>query len=105
MFFHKSLGMPTDFVLAEIVEEECESCKQNKEYPSIIQQVGNLAEAGIDWVKSGFEMASEDLRNHRKSICESCEWKDHQQQRCIKCACYIEYATSIAAKKCPLSKW
>jgi len=44
-------------------------------------------------------------RLERLSICDSCEWISRKAFRCVKCGCYANYKSRLAAWKCPIGKW
>lgn len=42
-------------------------------------------------------------RNHRQSICDSCESK--KGVRCAECGCFLMFLRKIDRAECPLKKW
>ncbi|WP_071130499.1 DUF6171 family protein [Enterococcus timonensis] len=48
-------------------------------------------------------LVSEEKRNQRLDICETCPF--FQNQICTKCGCYAEFRTALKIKACPINKW
>lgn len=49
------------------------------------------------------ERVSEEIYDHRMSICDSCDKK--QNDTCGVCGCYVEYKSRWITEECPLKKW
>jgi hypothetical protein len=52
-------------------------------------------------------LTSEEEKNQRTSLCDSCEKKQLTEfgNICVGCACPIEYVVKYKFKNCPLDKW
>ncbi len=96
------------------IEGDCNKIYQNcssnsetveKRYPSIFQMGINALTAGVNYVASGFENASEEERNRRLDICRGCSQYDKSQNRCYKCGCGLGLAISLQSKHCPDGLW
>ncbi|MFC6465733.1 DUF6171 family protein [Marinilactibacillus sp. GCM10026970] len=49
------------------------------------------------------DLASEELKEKRLSVCETCPF--FQNQTCTKCGCYAMFRASLNYKSCPVNKW
>lgn len=49
--------------------------------------------------------SSEELKEYRLSICKTCPFFNHRQQRCKKCGCIMTLKTTLERAKCPIDKW
>jgi len=51
--------------------------------------------------------ADEATRNHRRALCESCEFvrRGETKARCGKCGCPIDAKTNLKRASCPIDKW
>ncbi|WEG11888.1 DUF6171 family protein [Pullulanibacillus sp. KACC 23026] len=49
------------------------------------------------------DLASDDLRTNRLSICAECSKRSNHT--CTLCGCFIQFRTSLAYKSCPIKKW
>lgn len=49
------------------------------------------------------DLASDELKDKRLSVCESCPF--FQNQTCTKCGCYAMFRASLSYKNCPIEKW
>jgi len=78
-------------------------------YPSLPQMAKNLGKDIIKNVKSiasGNPLNANDAEiNKRKNICNTCEFFEKNQQRCLKCGCYMAVKTYLKSSKCPIGKW
>lgn len=79
------------------------------EYPSLPEQGKNLAATAFNIFKGAMMgnpiMASEKVKEQREAICNSCEYKDHKEQKCIQCGCILEWKIPFAMTDCPEHKW
>ena len=50
-------------------------------------------------------MVSEDIRDTRLNICNSCEYILESVNVCSKCGCYLPGKTKLAKAGCPSGKW
>ena len=84
-----------------------------KEYPSLLQMTKNAINAGIDFIKDGGQTVDEEEQKRRISICTgnaeagipACPAYDKEQNRCRECGCFLNWATTVNSKHCPLNKW
>lgn len=86
---------------------------KNKDYPSLLHMGKNLLSSAMNFVKDGFKITDEEEHNRRLEICKgnpekgipTCPSYDKSQNRCIECGCFVNWATAISSKHCPLGKW
>jgi len=78
-------------------------------YPSIPQMAKNI---GGDIIKTVQSVAKgnpintdQNEGNKRKTICNSCEFFNKDQDRCTKCGCYMAVKAYLKASSCPIGKW
>jgi hypothetical protein len=50
-------------------------------------------------------IASDEVYNHRMSICGGCEFFIQDTKRCNKCGCFMETKNKFINVKCPVNKW
>lgn len=50
-------------------------------------------------------IASDEVRNARMKICESCPDRILATNRCGICKCFLIAKTKFASAKCPKEKW
>lgn len=84
--------------------------EEEQQYPSIGDQVKNLAQFSFNVVRSALNsedslLVSEEVRKQRMDICKSCDYYDAKQVRCRQCGCFLESKVRFAIDSCPLSKW
>jgi hypothetical protein len=48
---------------------------------------------------------TDEIRNQRQEICNSCEFLLPATEQCGKCKCFIKIHTAMAPVKCPVDKW
>lgn len=81
------------------------------EYPSLAQQVKNLANFSFEVVKTSLEgsvpgiLVNENVKEERLSVCRECPAYDASQKRCKECGCFLEHKAKFAVDSCPLGKW
>ena len=49
--------------------------------------------------------ATQTLQEKRMKVCYQCDQYDPQQQRCMKCGCYLVAKAYVNGSQCPLGKW
>jgi len=76
----------------------CKSCDR-------LNKLANLNEKELieQQLSLEFDLADEDVKEERLSICLSCPFLN--QQTCSKCGCYVLFRSSVLNKKCPINKW
>lgn len=99
-----------DSVPQEIPQTEPVTEKQPEpQMPSLLEMGKNLVKTAADVAKGavtgqGLNLTEEE-KNARLSICESCEFYNAAQSRCTKCGCYMAVKTYLKAATCPVGKW
>ena len=70
------------------------------------QMAKNLAKTAMQGIKNG--KVSEDIRNERYAVCQSCPSFIQDTKRCSECGCFMEAKTWVGGNQrnlCPLKKW
>jgi hypothetical protein len=58
---------------------------------------------GLAKSEFGIGLASGDVIDARRTVCESCDrW---QHGKCMECGCYTWAKTRLTNERCPLGKW
>lgn len=71
---------------------------------SMAKDFSNTAVAAMRMaMRNGNVLTSADIVKTRLAACDKCESK--QGLRCLKCGCYINMKTAVAAATCPDGKW
>jgi hypothetical protein len=84
---------------------------EEKQYPSLGQQVKNLAQFSWDLVQyihksQGDPLTvSDEIAEERVKVCQKCEWYDATQHRCKNCGCYLAPKVKISLESCPIGAW
>ena len=73
--------------------------------PSAAQQVATAAAAAGRWVANGFRIARQDTQESRRTVCNGCDRREQQYDRCKECGCFISLKIRLPKERCPLSKW
>lgn len=55
------------------------------------------------YLRNGKKMATLEIQNQRRSICEPCEFRDGL--KCGECGCPITEKTELKESECPVGKW
>lgn len=50
-------------------------------------------------------LTTEEVQEHRLSICRSCEFFFSPTGQCKKCGCFTIAKTKITMQRCPIGKW
>ncbi len=80
------------------------------ESPGFVEKASHFASAMVDWAKSGFAVASEEVLQQRLDICQACQhWRGTRggtllTGRCNKCGC-SGLKLGLASEACPIGKW
>lgn len=69
---------------------------------NILGSVKNAATSAIQG--HGIKVNAEEA-DRRLSICKTCPFFRHMDQRCSKCGCYMAVKTYLKAERCPVNKW
>jgi translation initiation factor 2 gamma subunit (eIF-2gamma) len=46
-----------------------------------------------------------DISEERLKICNQCEHFQHNNSKCKKCGCFMNYKTMLPYVDCPIGKW
>ncbi|WP_208560861.1 DUF6171 family protein [Marinilactibacillus kalidii] len=77
------------------------SCKTCERLEALAGQ--NVLESIEEQLSLEVDLASDELKEMRLSVCESCPF--FQNQTCTKCGCYAMFRASLNYKNCPIGKW
>ena len=88
-----------------VAKEKEDQPEEEKSYPSIMEQAGNLLHESVEFAKSGFQTLNEDEFHRRIDICRACPAFDADQGRCKECGCFMKVKAKMETAKCPLNKW
>ena len=82
--------------------------EQKKEpFPTFFDQIKNLSQSAKDIVYDAVTgnqiVVSEEVKQNRMDICNSCEKNDGG--KCRACGCFLEVKTKFASSYCPIMKW
>jgi hypothetical protein len=75
------------------------------DYPSLVAQAGNALGAAARFVASGFATVDRAEFDRRKGICLACEFYRENDDRCLKCGCYLAVKPWGVREHCPIDKW
>jgi rubrerythrin len=73
--------------------------------PSFITMLTNFAKAATGHIKAGLPQTSDEEKERRAAICESCDQLNKEEYRCNVCGCFLKYKISWADQTCPRDKW
>jgi hypothetical protein len=74
--------------------------------PQMAKNLGNDVIKAVQNIAAGNPVISNDSEaNRKKSICNSCEFFNSQQDRCTKCGCYVAVKVYLKSSFCPIGKW
>jgi hypothetical protein len=79
--------------------------KNRVELPSTMEMAKNFITSATNHIKSGMKNVSEEIIQHRLSICDECEFKVKESNRCGKCGCFLGTKTKWESSHCPIGKW
>ena len=83
----------------------------DSEFPSLVEQGKNLAKTVADVTRNVLNkrgiFATEEIKQERLKICDSCEWINTEKinKRCRVCGCFVFPKASIILEECPKGKW
>jgi uncharacterized paraquat-inducible protein A len=102
--------MDKNFLKQAIEQSKIRSLESTKKaFPSIPKMVSNLGNDVVKTVQSvasGQPLKSDETEaNHRRTICNSCEFFNKSQERCTKCGCFMAVKVYLKAANCPIGKW
>lgn len=78
-------------------------CVIQTDLPPLPEQAKNFVISILSFTASGFKTTTEEERNRRAKICETCE--KFVQGRCLECGCYGSIKVIGKVWTCPLNKW
>ena len=74
-----------------------------------VGQLANFASAVADFVAQGMNLASDEERARRYTICQGCERFSKDEYlghgKCLECGCNMAVKTAMPSQACPLGKW
>ena len=111
---HSSVHTLNDLVsdeicnICEFANTQCRSprpepSKKKSQLPPLRQQVWNLTKSLADFSFKGFKTVSKRTYQKRLEICDTCD--ERQDNRCLKCGCYLSKKAIGLSFSCPLNKW
>jgi hypothetical protein len=53
----------------------------------------------------GHILVTDEIKQQRLVICNSCEFLFTPTMQCKKCGCFVNAKTSVARFECPIQKW
>ena len=56
-------------------------------------------------VKSGGKHVTEEVRQERIRLCESCEHFQGKTRQCGICRCFLDLKTRFSTEECPIGRW
>ena len=96
-------------LLRNFIQENKAKKENEPAFPSLPQMAVNLSGEIANNVKSVIQGNPLNVDNgeaaRRKTICESCNFFNKEQERCTKCGCYMAVKVYLKASKCPVNKW
>lgn len=81
------------------------NAQANQELPTTTEMAKNFMKAAASHIANGMKNASEDKIQERLSICDACEFKIRESNRCGKCGCFLGKKTQWESSTCPIGKW
>jgi len=73
--------------------------------PTKLEKAKNFTKASLNFIRSGFKKAPEEVYDSRVLTCLSCDEYDSKEDSCSKCGCYINIKADWLSESCPLNKW
>lgn len=73
--------------------------------PPLARRAWNLAQSLTHFVSDGCTMVNEEQYRERLEICDTCEYRCKDLNRCQKCGCRLSLKARGRAFKCPVDKW
>jgi hypothetical protein len=85
----------------------CKRTRQEVQHqlPSKFQMAKNLATATAEHAKTGFAHVTSEEQQARLEICKGCEFYKEDDDRCLKCGCFLKSKSAWKSGKCPIGKW
>lgn len=80
-----------------------------QKYPDFWKQMRGFSEfaksVGQDVAEGNALIVSEQKRDERLSVCNSCSQFNKESKRCYMCGCFMEHKIKFKSAQCPLSLW
>jgi len=80
-----------------------------KNYPDFWEQIKGFKDftksVGQDITEGNSIFVSEQKKDQRLSICNSCSQFNKESKRCYMCGCFMEHKIKFKSANCPISKW
>mgnify|MGYP001161154068 FL=1 len=73
--------------------------------PTKLEKAKNFTKASLNFIKSGFKKAPEEVYDSRVLTCLTCNRYDLEDDECLECGCKIKYKADWLSESCPLKKW
>lgn len=81
------------------------NAQPSTQLPSNTEMAKNFLKAAASHVANGMRNASEEKIQERLAICDACEFKIRESNRCGKCGCFLGKKTQWESSTCPINKW
>jgi len=81
------------------------TAKPTQQLPSVATMAWNLTKSLAAFVADGCKTVDADEYQRRLTICDSCEHRLKDKDRCVKCGCYLSMKAKGRAFECPEKKW
>jgi hypothetical protein len=92
----------------QVVEEASPDTPDTEVDNSVLRPIKNFAGSMKNWVSNGMPIATKEVYELRKSICDSCPFWDKDGNmgmgKCKQCGC-TSAKLHLATEKCPVGKW
>jgi hypothetical protein len=72
---------------------------------SFLDKLKQRVDSVIEYKSKLFFTLSEEEKNKRISICNSCEFLFTPTRNCKKCGCFVDGKAVLAISDCPINKW
>ena len=81
----------------------CNGCGGSVSMPSVFDRIKSAAGAAVGFLADGMQVASDNEREARQSICKTCPL--NEAGSCVGCGCVIELKTQARLEQCPAGRW
>lgn len=65
----------------------------------------NIFDVVKDVIAGDVELADDNTKNARRSVCDSCEARNSIIDVCTACGCFIPLKIKLIKSTCPMEKW
>jgi len=73
-------------------------------FPNPVRFAIAMLRAAWHWFQ-GPILVTDEVRQHRRLICEGCEFFDPEWSQCEKCGCLVSFKVELTTEQCPVGKW